>query len=62
MQALSPSHSLTLLRMEVLFIILFAHLRKIRAEKLAKVAEVAEATAKKTLPTSAKTAMPAMMK
>ena len=62
MQAPSSLHSLTFLRMEVLFIILFAHVRKIRAEKLAKMAEVAEATAIKTLPTRAKIVVPAMMK
>lgn len=45
---------LTSYRMELLFIVLFAYLRKIRSEKLQKAAELAAVRAKDVLPVIAK--------
>ena len=49
--------------MEILFIVLFAYMRKIKAEKLQKVAEAAALRAKEVLPVDqVKQAMPALVK
>ena len=49
--------------MEILFIVLFAYMRKIKAEKLQKIAETAALKAKEVLPVDrAKQAMPALVK
>lgn len=49
--------------MEILFIVLFAYMRRIKAEKLQKIAEAAASKAKEVLPVDkAKQAMPALMK
>ena len=49
--------------MEILFILLFAYMRKIKAEKLQKIAEAAALKAKEVLPVDqAKQAMPALVK
>lgn len=49
--------------MEVLFVVLFAYLRKMRSEKLQKAAEAAASKAQATLPLDqVKQALPAMMK
>lgn len=50
-------------RMEILFIVLFAYMRRIKAEKLQKIAEAAALKAKEVLPVAqAKQAMPALVK
>lgn len=41
-------------RMELLFIVLFRYLRKIRSEQLQKISEIAAAKAKEVLPVVAK--------
>ena len=49
--------------MEILFVVLFAYMRRIRDEKLRKAAEAAASKAKEVLPVEiAKQAMPALMK
>ncbi len=49
--------------MEILFIVLFAYMRKVKSEKLQRVAEAAALKAKKVLPVDqAKQAMPALVK
>lgn len=49
--------------MEILFIVLFAYLRKIRSEKLQKAAEYAASQAKDVLPVDqVKQALPALAK
>ncbi|KAL2051325.1 hypothetical protein ABVK25_008377 [Lepraria finkii] len=50
-------------RMEILFVVLFAYMRRIRSEKLQKAAGAAASKAKEVLPIEkAKQAMPALMK
>ena len=44
---------LMLIRMEILFIVLFAYIRRIRAEKLQKIADAASSKAKDVLPVEA---------
>ncbi len=41
-------------RLELLFVLLFAYLRKIKSEKLQKMADAAAAKAKQTMPVIAK--------
>ena len=49
--------------MEILFVVLFAYMRRIRSEKLQKAAEAAASKAKEVLPIEkAKQAVPALMK
>lgn len=49
--------------MEILFVVLFAYMRRIRSEKLQKAAGAAASKAKEVLPIEkAKQAMPALMK
>ena len=49
--------------MEILFIVLFAYMRRIKAEKLQKIAEAAASKAKEVLPVDqAKKAMPALVR
>lgn len=49
--------------MEILFIVLFAYLRRMRSQRLQKAAEAAASKAKEILPLDhAKQAMPALIK
>ena len=49
--------------MEVLFVVLFAYMRRVKARELRKIAEAAASKAKEVLPVDkAKQAMPALMK
>ncbi|MCJ1457445.1 ADP/ATP carrier protein [Mycoblastus sanguinarius] len=49
-------------RMEVLFIVLFAYIRRLKSEKLQQAAEAAAAKAKEVLPMEAKQALPMLTK
>ena len=49
--------------MEILFIVLFAYMRRIKAEKLQKIADAAAPKAKEVLPVDhVKQAMPALVR
>lgn len=45
-----PEHKLTIPRIEVLFVLLFAYMKRLRTEKLAKAVETAARATKQVLP------------